>query len=55
MCSKILSTGRRKRELICIAAEGTRDPYQASRVCAKRRPVSVYEPGNLRRRRAATR
>jgi hypothetical protein len=46
-CSKLLSTGRRRREIIRPAAEGCSDRQQASPVCAKRRSVTVYEPGNL--------
>jgi hypothetical protein len=47
MCSKLHSNGRRRRELICPAARGSCESYRASRRCAKRQPVSLYEPGNL--------
>jgi hypothetical protein len=45
--AKLISTGRRRRELICPAAKGCTDLDQAGRLCAKRQPVRVYEPGRL--------
>jgi hypothetical protein len=47
MCSKLFSTGRRRREIICTAAEGSSERRRAGQVRAKRRPVSEYEPENL--------
>ena len=44
MCSKVLSTCRRRRRLIFSAAKGTPNPYQASQPCSPRRPVPEFEP-----------
>jgi len=43
-----------KLPLICSAAEGCHDFYQASRVCSKRRPVRGFESGTLFGTRVAT-
>jgi hypothetical protein len=44
MCPKILSFCRRRRRLICFAAEGCHDPYQASQKCSQRQLVPGFEP-----------
>jgi hypothetical protein len=35
---------RRRRRFVFFAAEGCCDPYQASRMRSKRRPVHGFEP-----------
>jgi len=42
---KLLSNRRRRREIVFFTAEGRYGPYQASRRCSQRRPVSGFEPG----------
>jgi hypothetical protein len=47
MRSKLRCNGRRRRELIRLAGEGTIESYRASQRCAKRGPVTTCERGNL--------